>query len=85
VDALGQALDPRAYHLTLLDGRVLAFEQFDGFESITDLNGNVLSFASNGISHSSGKRMEFTPGFAGLAEVTTPDGMSRDLLTGGRR
>ncbi|MDX2022506.1 MAG: Calx-beta domain-containing protein, partial [Deltaproteobacteria bacterium] len=54
-----EPFDPRRYRLTLQDGRVLEFDQFDGFTSITDRNGNSLTFDAHGITHSSGKSITF--------------------------
>src|SRR6185436_3881510 len=46
--------DPDLYRLTLPDGRSLLIDQLDGLRSLSDLNGNVLTFQPNGITHPPG-------------------------------
>jgi len=46
--------DPDLFRLTTAEGMVLVISKNDGLESITDHNGNQLTFGPNGIAHSSG-------------------------------
>lgn len=70
-----QLLDPRRFTLTLSDGRKLSFDQFDGFESIRDPNGNQLTFGPGGITHSSGKSITFLrDGEGRISKITDPSG-----------
>ncbi|MBV7330995.1 hypothetical protein KFU94_22695 [Chloroflexi bacterium TSY] len=55
----GIPYDPDLYELTLQDGRSFVISQEDGLQSVTDLNGNTLTFNNDGIIHSSGKSVDF--------------------------
>ena len=75
LDENGQVLDPRAYVLTLADGRELYFDQFTGFQQIKDLNGNTVVFGTTGIQHSSGRSIIFQRDTQGrITRITDPDG-----------
>jgi RHS repeat-associated protein len=75
LDENGQVLDPRAYVLTLADGRELYFDQFSGFQQIKDLNDNSVVFGPNGVVHSSGRSMSFQRDTQGrITRITDPDG-----------
>lgn len=52
--------DANSYRLTLRDGRELVIDQESGLKTITDLNGDVLSFSADGITHSSGIGIAYT-------------------------
>jgi RHS repeat-associated protein len=55
----GGHFDPDKYQYTLKDGRMLAINQNEGLESISDLNGNRVTIAPDGLYHSSGKSVSF--------------------------
>ncbi len=75
LDENGAVLDPRAYILTLADGRELYFDQFAGFQQIKDLNGNSVIFGSQGILHSSGRSIAFDRDPQGrITRITDPAG-----------
>ena len=75
LDENGAVLDPRAYVLTLADGRELYFDQFAGFQQIKDLNGNTVVFGTQGIPHSSGRSITFQRDAQGrITRITDPDG-----------
>jgi RHS repeat-associated protein len=54
-----QTYNPNRYKLIQKDGTVLIINQTTGLESITDTNGNQITFSSNGIIHSAGKSVTF--------------------------
>ena len=51
--------DSASYRLTTPDGREFVIHDEDGLRTITDVNGNVVSFSDDGISHSKGISIEF--------------------------
>jgi len=51
--------NPTRYKLTTRDGAVYIINQGTGLESITDANGNKITFGQNGIIHSAGKSINF--------------------------
>ena len=51
--------DPTRYKLTDKDGTTYVVNQNTGLETITDLNGNTITFGPNGILHSAGKSVTF--------------------------
>lgn len=53
-------LNPERYRLTLENGSQLDIHRDHGLESMTDPNGNRLTFSSTGILHSAGKGISFT-------------------------
>ena len=67
--------DPEVYRLTLPDGRAFVIDQQDGLKSITDLNGNQLTVTDSGITHSSGKAVDFQRDSEGRIEsIVGPNG-----------
>jgi RHS repeat-associated protein len=69
--------DPAQYRLTTQDGRILVIDQTSGLVSLTDLNGNTLTFGRNGITHSSGEGVAFERDAQGkITRVTDPEGES---------
>jgi RHS repeat-associated protein len=52
--------DPTRYKLTDKEGMVYVINQATGLETITDLNGNTITFTANGIIHSAGPSVTFT-------------------------
>ena len=69
------AFDPDVYMLTLPDGRTLRINQATGLEVMADLNGNTLTITPAGITHSSGKGVDFIRDASGrIIQVTDPAG-----------
>lgn len=69
--------DPARYRLTTQDGRVMVIDQSAGLVSLTDLNGNTLTYGRNGITHSSGEGIAFERDAQGkITRVTDPEGAS---------
>ena len=67
--------DPDVYRLTLPDGRAFVIDQEEGVKSITDLNGNELTITDDGITHSSGKAVDFQRDSEGRVEsIIDPNG-----------
>jgi YD repeat-containing protein len=59
VDAAFQPFDPERYVYTTRDGIRMTINRLTGLESISDLNGNTLTFTENGITHSNGRGVDF--------------------------
>ena len=71
----GQPFNPRLFKLTTLEGAEFIIDEFNGLQSITDLNGNSLTVNNNGLVHSSGKNITFTrDGQGRITQVTDPSG-----------
>lgn len=75
VGALGGGINPDVYTLTTNEGLRYRYDQFAGLQSITDRNGNVVTFHDEAIRHSSGQAIEFVRDHRGrIKEIATPDG-----------
>lgn len=73
----GFAYNPSTYRLTTRDGTVYTYDQFDGLQSVTDRNGNVLTYTDNGIVSSTGVSVEFRRDSQGrITEIIDPEGNS---------
>jgi RHS repeat-associated protein len=73
-DDLGQ-YDPSRYRLTTPEGVVFELDQSFGVRTITESNGNTLSFTPNGLLHSAGKSVNFIRDAAGrITQITDPNG-----------
>ncbi len=67
--------DPRRYTLTTVEGYVYALDQDFGIRTVTDPNGNTLTYSSAGIVHSSGTSVNFTrDGQGRITRITDPNG-----------
>lgn len=67
--------NPASFQLTTAEGIVFQLDQQLGVRSITDFNGNTLTFGHNGIIHSAGKSVEFVRDSSGrITEITEPNG-----------
>ncbi|MCU7919309.1 MAG: putative Ig domain-containing protein [Candidatus Thiodiazotropha sp. (ex Epidulcina cf. delphinae)] len=67
--------DPSRYTLTTAEGYVYALDQNFGIRTVTDPNGNTLTYSSNGIVHSSGKSVTFArDGQGRITRITDPNG-----------
>nr|WP_161501616.1 putative Ig domain-containing protein [Rhodopirellula sp. SM50] len=75
VGALAGGINPDTYTLTTKEGLKYRYNQFDGLQTITDLNGNTVTFSDDGISHSSGTSVDFVRDAKGrITEVVQPSG-----------
>jgi len=69
--------DPDRYKLTTQDGTVYVINQNSGVESITDANGNTVTFTRDGIIHSAGNSVTFKRDNQGrITEIIDPMGNS---------
>jgi RHS repeat-associated protein len=67
--------DPSRYRLTAADGTVFDLDQAFGVRSVTDPNGNSVTFSANGILHSAGKSVTFERDASGrITKITDPNG-----------
>lgn len=57
--ALAQGINPDKYTLTTKDGLEYRYDEVVGLETITDRNGNTVSFTEDGVVHSSGESIQF--------------------------
>jgi YD repeat-containing protein len=80
LDANAEIYDPNTYVLTLLDGRSLTIADRTapdgpGLKSITDLNGNSVTFGPTGFMHSSGSAVTILrDGQSRITSITDPMG-----------
>jgi RHS repeat-associated protein len=71
----GNTYNPTAFKLATAQGFSYAIDQKLGITSLTDPNGNTLTFTANGILHSSGKSVTFVRDAQGrVMRITDPDG-----------
>ncbi|QGJ71800.1 Hypothetical protein PBC10988_35090 [Planctomycetales bacterium 10988] len=71
----GFAFNPREYTLTTKDGTAYRYDQFEGLQTVTDRQGNQLTYTESGIYHSSGASVQFVRDEAGrITQVIDPDG-----------
>ena len=67
--------DPQLFRYTTLTGTQIEIDRTGGVKKVTDLNGNILTFGPNGITHSSGKGVTFTRDAQGrITQITDPQG-----------
>ncbi|MEO1131819.1 MAG: SdrD B-like domain-containing protein, partial [Cyanobacteria bacterium J06639_1] len=67
--------NPSEYRLTTRDGTTYQYDQFDGLETVTDRNGNTLTYTDNGIFSSTGESVEFRRDSQGrITEIIDPSG-----------
>lgn len=75
VGALAQGINPNAYSLTTKDGLKYRYSKTNGLQTITDLNGNVVTFSDTGIQHSSGASIGFVRDHRGrITAIVDPAG-----------
>ncbi|MEM6468700.1 MAG: putative Ig domain-containing protein [Planctomycetota bacterium] len=68
-------VNPSEYTLTTKDGLEYRYQQNKGLKSITDLNGNVVTFSADEIVHSDGEVIRFTrDGRDRIRTITDPAG-----------
>ncbi|TQV87089.1 Ig-like domain-containing protein [Aliikangiella coralliicola] len=69
------AVDAKSYQLTTRTGFVYKLDQYFGIETVTDPNGNTLTYSDSGIVHSSGKSVTFNRDANGrIKSITDPNG-----------
>lgn len=67
--------NPQRFRYTTAGGQQIVIHKTNGVESVTDLNGNTLTFGPNGIIHSAGKSVTFTRDALGrIIQITDPAG-----------
>jgi RHS repeat-associated protein len=71
----GSIYDPRLFRLTTKDGVVMIIDRYDGLQSMTDRNGNTLTFSATGVTSSSTSRsLAFVRDGAGrITEIDGPN------------
>jgi RHS repeat-associated protein len=70
-----RVINPDRYRLTDVDGTQYVFSQRDGIQTITDPNGNTMTFTSGGIIHSAGRSVLFDRDASGrIIKITDPEG-----------
>ncbi|MEM9409821.1 MAG: putative Ig domain-containing protein [Planctomycetota bacterium] len=75
-DLIG-GINPDSYTLVTTDGLEYQYDQFDGLQTITDLNGNVVTFEDDSISHSSGESIQILrDGRGRINQIIDPSGNS---------
>ena len=76
VDTLAsEPYNPSEFRLTRKDGTIYTYDEHQGLEEIRDMVGNTLVFTTNGISHSSGARIEFVRDSRGrITRIIDPAG-----------
>ncbi len=75
--AFGSGINPNVYTLTTKDGLKYRYGETDGLRTITDLNGNVVTFTDDGISHSTGTSIQFIRDHRGrIKQILDPAGNS---------
>src|SRR5262249_19579863 len=67
--------DPQDFEYTTPEGQVIVISTTAGVRSITDRNGNVVTFGAGGIVHSAGKSISFLrDGQGRITQVTDSNG-----------
>jgi len=71
----GEPVDPSRYRLTTKEGFVYELDQGFGIRTITDRNGNVITYSDGGITHSDGRGVVFERDGQGRIEaLVDPEG-----------
>lgn len=74
---LGFPYNPSVYRLTTREGLTYQYDQFQGLQSISDRNGNSVTFQENGIVGSNGESVDFErDSFGRITRVIDPDGQA---------
>ncbi|MBY0276502.1 FG-GAP-like repeat-containing protein [Candidatus Binatia bacterium] len=74
-DTTFQTYAPRRFRYTSPTGQKIVIDRLGGVESVTDPNGNGLTFDAFGITHTSGKSVAFTrDGEGRITQITDPAG-----------
>jgi RHS repeat-associated protein len=73
----GEGINPDNYTLTTAAGTKYRYNQTTGLQTITDLNGNTVTFTDAGIQHSSGVEVTFQRDNRGrITAINSPDGQT---------
>jgi RHS repeat-associated protein len=73
----GTTYNPRDYILTTKDGTKYSYSQYNGLQKVEDRNSNTLTFTDNGITSSTGAKIDFIRDAQGrITEIIDPDGKS---------
>ncbi len=73
--AFDQGINPDLYTLTTKDGLKYRYSESAGLQTITDRNGNVVTFSENGVTHSSGESIQFQRDHRGrIQRIVDPAG-----------
>ncbi len=68
-------INPSHYTLTQRDGTIYRYGETSGLETITDRNGQTVTFSQSGITHSLGESIQFVRDNRGrIKEIIDPDG-----------
>src|SRR5262249_49614176 len=74
-DSTFNTYDPQLYRYTAADGTKFEIDRTEGVKTITDPNGNTLTFGPGGITHSSGVGVVFQRDGAGrITSISDPSG-----------
>ncbi len=77
LDSDFEVYDPDLYRLTTAEGMQLVISKSGGLQSITDRNGNTVTFTPDGITHSAGLGIDIArDGEGRITQITDPDGGS---------
>ena len=77
-DITNAPYNPDRFRYTDENGTQVVISKSGGVESVTDRNGNTLTFSANGITHSTGKSIDFVRDDLGrIIEVIDPEGNSQ--------
>lgn len=77
IDFSGAAYSPSLFRLTTAEGYIYELDKSLGVTKVTDPNGNFLTIAGNGITHSSGVSVQFQRDTQGrITSITDPEGHS---------
>ena len=80
--ALGAVLmNPSEYTLTTKEGLVYRYHEDDGLNTVTDLNGNTLTYTENAITHSSGLAVTFVRDAQGRVDEIQFPGIDHEGYT----
>jgi RHS repeat-associated protein len=75
LDSSTNIYNPDRFRLTTAEGMSFVISKSSGLQSITDLNGNTISFSASGISHSSGLSISMQRDTQGrIVRITDPIG-----------
>ena len=76
---LTEPFDTKAYELTTRSGYVYTLDQYFGIQTVTDPNGNSLTYSNDGIVHSSGQRIDFIRDAQNRITAITKYGLSSTI------
>ncbi len=78
-DLTGSPYNPRRFRYTAVNGVQFVVDRTNGLESITDANGNAITFSDSGITHSGGRSVTFVRDDLGrINQIVDPGGNQYD-------